>query len=364
MQPFDDMLPEERAPQYKELTTLLQQSYRKPPSEALHRQEQILARVRDRLGITDAENAFNQEDVGGLFPAYLKPLPSVSHRTGWFSRLVIQIAAVLIIVLLLGSFLFLTQFRTSSTILSQPSHTRGVLSLQVTPSIVALGEMLTLRGSNFYPSGRVGLTRDANIPIVDTGGTSIIHADKTGSFSDTVWVDPSWGSGLHTIHAEDARMHKYASFPVTVTGQASMRPPHLVLSTERIDLGSGDQTTNSTQMIALSNDGGGQITWRATATESWLLISPTSGTISSDQSIHVTIVGDRSNLKVGSYNGSVIFTSNTGRSSIPVKMNVTPLQLTPAVFSFTGDGSKGVSYALPYGSSSSPRSTVDPVRRG
>ena len=355
MQPFDDMLPEESDPQYKELTTLLQQSYRKPPSEALHRQEQILARVRDRLGITDAENAFNQEDVGDLFPAYLEPLPSVSHRTGWFSRLLIQIAAVLIIVLLLGSFLFLTQFRTSSTILSQPSQGKGVLSLQVTPSPVALGGRLTLRGSNFYPSGRVGLTRDANIPIVDTGGTSIIHADKTGSFSDTVWVDPSWGSGLHTIHAEDAHSHKSAYTTVTVIGKASQPPPHLVFSTPSIDLGSGNQATNSTQMILLFNAGGGQITWRATATESWLLISPASGTISSDQSIHVTIVGNRSNLKVGSYNGSVIFTSNMGQSSIPVKMNVTPLQLTPAVFSFTGDGSKGVSYAFPSGSSS-PRS--------
>src|SRR5260370_13055080 len=185
MQPFDDLLPEEREPQYEELTTLLQQSYRKPPSEALHRQEQILARVRDRLGITDAENAFNQEDVGGLFPAYLKPVPSVSHRTGWFSRLMIQIAAVLIIVLLLGSFLFLTQFRTSSTILSQPSHTRGVLSLQVTPSIVALGEMLTLRGSNFYPSERFGLPPIQIIPIVDTAGPITLLADSRAAFSVT-----------------------------------------------------------------------------------------------------------------------------------------------------------------------------------
>src|SRR5260370_9789927 len=144
MQPFDDMLPEESDPQYKELTTLLQQSYRKPPSEALHRQEQILARVRNLLGITDAENAFNQEDFGGLFPAYLEPLTSVSYRTGWFSRLVIQIAAVLIIVLLLGSFLFLTQFRTSSTIVSQPSNTPGTISLQVTHSTPAIAAIITL----------------------------------------------------------------------------------------------------------------------------------------------------------------------------------------------------------------------------
>jgi len=45
---------------------------------------------------------------GELFPA-------VSHRTGWISRLVTQIAALLVIVLLLGSFLLLLQFRTPPT---------------------------------------------------------------------------------------------------------------------------------------------------------------------------------------------------------------------------------------------------------
>jgi Viral BACON domain len=229
----------------------------------------------------------------------------------------------------------------------QPSQGKGVLSLQVTPPTVALGEMLTLRGSNFYPSGRVGLTRDLNIPITDSGGTSVIHADKTGSFSDTVRVDSLWGSGQHTINAEDAHSHKSASFPVTVTGQVSLRPPHLVSSTESIDLGSGDQTTNNTQMIVLSNDGGGQITWQATATESWLLISPASGKISGDQPVQVAIAGDRSNLNVGPYAAKVLFSSNAGPANLSVKMGVEPLQpeheavqLTPPVLTFTGtDGS-------------------------
>ena len=68
---------------------------------------------------------------------------------------------------------------------------------------------------------RVGLTRDANMPITDMSGTSVIRADKTGSFSDTVWVDPSWGSGPHIIRAEDAYSHKSAKTTVNVTGQAS-----------------------------------------------------------------------------------------------------------------------------------------------
>jgi len=261
-------------------------------------------------------------------------------------RLFSWISVLAIIGLLLGGVFGIMMTRGSGGKKAQPSH---VLTLQVTPSTVALGGMLTLRGSNFSPSGRVGLTRDnTDVPIFDTGGTNVIHTDKTGSFSDTVWVDLSWGSGLHIIRAEDARMHRYASFQVRVTGEASQPPPHLVFSTPSIDLGNDDQTTNSAQTISLINAGGGQIRWQATATESWLLISPASGTISSDQSMQVTIAGDRSNLNVGPYAAKVIFTSNAGpKTNLPVKMDVGPLQpeheavqLTPPVLTFTGtDGS-------------------------
>src|SRR5258708_4685182 len=216
-------------------------------------------------------------------------------------RLFSWINVLAIIGLLLGGVFGIVMTRGSGN-KTQPSQGKGVLSLQATPSPVALGGMLTLRGSNFYPSGRVGLTRDANIPIVDTGDKSIIHADKKGSFSDTAIVDPlSWGSGSHTIHAEDAHSHKSAYTTVTVIGQDSLRPPHLVFSTPSIDLGNDDQTTSSAQTISLINAGGGQITWQATATESWLLISPASGTISSNQSMPVPIAGDRSNLNMRSY---------------------------------------------------------------
>ena len=220
-----------------------------------------------------------------------------------------------------------------------------VLSLQVTPSKIDLWGTLTLHGSNFSPSGQVGLTRDNKyIPITDTNSKSTIHADKTGSFSDTVWVDPSWGPGLHTIRAEDARSHKSATFPVIVTGQPSQRPPHFRISTSSIDLGSGDQATNSAQTILLSNAGGGQISWQATTTESWLLISPRSGTFSYSQPMRVTIAGDRSNLNMGSYSASVLFSSDAGPTThLQVKMGVEALQpgheavqLTPPVLTFTG----------------------------
>jgi hypothetical protein len=234
-------------------------------------------------------------------------------------------------------------------ILSRTSHS-SPLTLQVTPSTVAQGGTITLHGTHFSPSARVGLTLDANITLFDTNYTNIIRTDANGSFSDTAYVDPSWGGGPHVIHAEDAILHKSASFTVIVTGQStSLRPPHLLFSTNALDLGSGDQATNSSQMITISNAGGGQITWRATATQRWLLVTPASGTFSNGQHMQLVVASDRSNLGVGSYSASIIFTSNTGQATLSVKMSVTPLQpghepvlqLNPAVLSFTAKDGAG-----------------------
>ena len=259
------------------------------------------------------------------------------------SRVFSWISLIVLACLLLGG-IFGLVVSFGHGILSRSSHSSGPLTLQITPSTVALGGIITLHGTDFSPSARVGLTLDANITLIDTSGANIIHADAKGSFSDTAFVDPSWGGGPHVIHAEDAIKHKSASFSVTVTGQStSLRPAHLLLSPTTLDLGSGDQATNSTQMITLTNAGGGQITWQATATQSWLLMSPKSGTFSRGQSMRVVVASDRSNLRVGSYSASIIFSSNTEGATLPVKMSVTQLQpghepilqLTPAVLSFT-----------------------------
>jgi Viral BACON domain len=229
--------------------------------------------------------------------------------------------------------------------LAQKLPNANEIVLQVTPASVALGNVITLRGSNFSPHGHIGLTRDTTIPIVDTGGNTIIQADSKGSFADTVNVEAEWQAGSHLIRAEDAMRHKSAAFTIVVTGHSpSLRPPHLLLSSGAIDLGVGDQATNSTKTITLTNGGGGQISWQSAATQSWLLLSPKNGTFSSGQNIQVTIAADRSNLQPGGYAGQVIFTSNAGQFMLPVKMKTTPLdpaheavlQLTPAVLSFTG----------------------------
>jgi Viral BACON domain len=269
-------------------------------------------------------------------------LPRLStHFVSWISFLVL-------LCLLLGG-VFGLAVSYGRGLLDQASHTSHVFALKVTPLNAAVGGIITLNGTAFSPNGKVGLTRDANITLIDTVGMNIIHADSQGSFSDTVIVDPWWGAGSHIIHAEDAILHKSASFTVFVTGQGiSLRPSHLLFSPDAVDLGSGDQAMNSAQSVTLSNTGGGQINWQATTTQPWLLISPKSGTLSFNQKINVEVAADRSNLKVGAYGGGLVFHSNTGQAALPVKMIVTQLQpghravlqLTPALLSFTAtDGS-------------------------
>ena len=228
---------------------------------------------------------------------------------------------------------------------AQVSAHNTSMSLQITPSTVALGALITVRGTNFSPHASVGLTRDTVIPIVDTGNNTIIHADDKGSFTDTMIVAPEWQAGTHIIRAEDARLHKTAAFTILVTGHSALlRPAHLLLSTSLADLGTGDQATNSLKMLTLTNAGGGQISWQTTTTQPWLLLSPRSGTFASGQAIHVMVAAERANLRPGFYTGQIIFTSNAGQATLPVKMKTTQLQpgnnaviqLTPPVLAFTG----------------------------
>lgn len=269
-------------------------------------------------------------------------------RKGPHPKLLFWLSTLAIISLLLGGIFGIVNVLGRSPT-AQSSPVQNSFSLQVTPSVIALGGIVTLRGSRFSPHGRIGLTRDTNIPVMDTGGAHIITADNYGNFTDTVNVDPTWLSGLHIIQAENALTHKTASFTITVTGHsASLRPPHMLLSTMSVNLGSGDQATDSATTIMLANAGGGEIAWQSATTQPWLLLSPNTGTFAGGQNMRVTIAGDRSNLKQGAYSGGVIFSSNAGQMTLHVKIDVTPLeprhqavlQLTPGVLSFTAvDGS-------------------------
>lgn len=297
-----------------------------------------------------------QKDVEGTYPAVLvdaSPLPerpitprpillaSPKKRRYFPSSLLFWVSTLVMLMLVLGGVFGVIITFGRGVLNNQQKNDE--LTLQITPSTLAVGGTMTLRGTNFTPNGQIGLTRDASIPLLDTGGTAIITADTHGNFTDTVVVGPGWEAGQHLINAEDAVHHKVAQFPVIVTGNGqSLRPAHLQISPATLDLGPGDLATNSTQILTLANVGGGQINWKASADQSWLQLSPQSGTLAS--SAQLTVAVDRADLQVGDYKANISIISNAGNMAVPVQMQVIPLQvaheaalqLTPAVLSFTG----------------------------
>lgn len=255
----------------------------------------------------------------------------------WMSLVVLSV--------LLLSGIFGVAITIGKNLFNQSASGANMPMLQASSDSIAIGATLTLRGTHFSQRGHVGLTRDATIPIVDTGGATIIQADDKGDFTDTVTVDTDWQAGAHTLNAEDAIRHKTARFSLLVTGQsASLRPSHLNLSVGSLDFGSGDPATNSIKTISLTNTGGGQISWQGNSNQPWLMLSPPQGTFVNGEKAQVTIAVERANMKPGPYSAQIVFSSNAGDGKLPVTMQVVPLvpgqdavlEVTPPLLSFTG----------------------------
>lgn len=280
-------------------------------------------------------------------PPPLRPRPVRSRPPMWnpWRRLRYRLSPTIIlwisvvIFLISGSVFGIVATRGSGV----KTHSSGGLELRATPDNAAIGATIILNGEHFNPYGKIALTRDATVPVADTANSTVIDADHDGDFTDTIAITPDWGDGLHTINAEDALAHKVASFSIMVSGRAtSLRPAHLRVSSDSLDLGSGDLATNTTKAITLTNIGSGLITWQAKSSQPWLLLSPAAGTFASDRSVQAMVAVDRSKLNPGSYTAQVTIFSTGGNSIVTVTATVTALvagqnailQANPALLSF------------------------------
>ena len=139
MQPFDDMLPEERAPQYEELITLLQQAYHSPMPVVTTKQAQILSRVQARLMETDPGTSLTEDMPvpanGRLAPPLSKPEGRAGKQRpgGQFFRLLNALAAVLVVGLIIASALVLFTHR-SPKVGSSTRTVSAALPFQPLPS--------------------------------------------------------------------------------------------------------------------------------------------------------------------------------------------------------------------------------------
>lgn len=87
-------------------------------------------------------------------------------------------------------------------------------------------------------------------------------------------------------------------------------------------------TLETSLQVKLLNTGNGSIKYTASAENSWLTLSKTTGTVT--DSDYLNVILSRAGLAAGKYNSSVTFYAEGGEISVPVKMEV-PVLSAPAV---------------------------------
>jgi hypothetical protein len=200
--------------------------------------------------------------------------------------------------------------------------------LTATPGQLRVNDTFILAGNNFGARDVVDFTRDVNLVMRDGNGSPLkVRTDDTGNFSVHIIVQPDWSLGQHLIHATDEAQQLSVSTAITIQ-QAPLTPPSLQLLNTSVNFGAGPPGKSSTQNVILTNAGGGQLTWQASSDQTWLTITPNSGTFSGKAV--VVLVVNRGALAAQTYNGNVKFTQQ-GSTSAPLIVHVTmSVQAVPA----------------------------------
>jgi len=182
-------------------------------------------------------------------------------------------------------------------------------TLSLLPLVVSSGTTITIAGDDF--SGQCNGCKIVATPAGSATGQILQVTSWTNTAIKAVL--PATLTGLITI-AVDALQGSDAMAIMTAAPSPSTiaaAPASLQFSY----LTGG--TAPSAQSIQISNSGSGTLAWTATASASWLSVSPASGTAPSTLSVSISTAG----LSAGTYNGNVQITSS-GASNTPLSVAV------------------------------------------
>ena len=136
-------------------------------------------------------------------------------------------------------------------------------------------------------------------------------------------------------------------------------PPSIVLGGASLNFSATAGGSNPTaQAVTVNNSGGGTLNWTASSNQSWLTVSPASGTAPSSISVQPNISG----LAAGSYSGTVtIGASGASNSPQTVSVSLTVSASTPPALTLS---SKSLSFTATAGGSNPSPQTVNVSNSG
>jgi Subtilase family/Viral BACON domain len=203
-------------------------------------------------------------------------------------------------------------FRVTLAWTDAPGPTTGApwvnnLDLEVTVGGV------TYKGNVFSGANSVsGGTADAK----NNAESVFLPAGTSGSFTITVKATNIAGDGVpgnaDTTDQDFALVAYNGNTGVPTQPTIGVNPSSLSFSA------TAGGSNPASQSLTISNTGGGTLNWTASANQTWLSVSPTSGTAPSTATVSVNITG----LAAGTYNGAITI-SATGATNTPVTVPVT-----------------------------------------
>jgi Subtilase family/Viral BACON domain len=203
-------------------------------------------------------------------------------------------------------------FRVTLVWTDAPGPTTGApwvnnLDLEVTVGGV------TFKGNVFSGANSIsGGTADAK----NNAESVFLPAGTSGNFTVTVRATNIAGDGVpgngDTTDQDFALVVYNGNAGTPTQPTIGVNPPSLSFSA------TAGGSNPAGQSLAISNTGAGTLNWTASANQTWLSVSPASGTAPSTTTVSVNITG----LAAGTYNGAITI-SATGATNTPVTVPVT-----------------------------------------
>lgn len=191
----------------------------------------------------------------------------------------------------------------------------AVLSLMVActePVISTFGSI----GGTVQDAKTEAYLAGVKVTVNPLGYSQVTNADGAFQYDN---LDVAEYTLIYEKTGYDTYKHKVTVKPGLVSPvQVTLTPASSSLSyaPEVLDFGT---KTNEIQMT-LTNSVGGNIAYSLSASNSWISLSKTSGTVS--KADYVTVLVSRSGLSPADYNGSVVMTVEGNETVIPVRMSV------------------------------------------
>lgn len=169
------------------------------------------------------------------------------------------------------------------------------------------------------------------VTITPGGDSSVTGTDGSFQFKD---LDAADYTITYTKEGYTGDSKKVTVSPgMNRDASITLDPIVPVLSVSPSSLDFGNEIT--TLAIDIRNTGKGALQWSVSEETGWLSCTPSSGTTTNETS-SVVVTVSREGLEHGSYNGTIVVSSNGGSQSIPVSLSVeaVKIEITPESLDF------------------------------